>query len=131
MAITFHPTRGTLLMCDFNTGFAPPEMVKKRPVVVVSAKHRNIAIVVPLSTTEPNPFEVCHHEMSMDSFPRSMQGVRRWAKCDMLSHVAFWRLDRIMDGKCPQTGKRIYVAPQISTIDLNAIDVAIKHVLCL
>ncbi|HEX3655335.1 MAG TPA: type II toxin-antitoxin system PemK/MazF family toxin [Pirellulales bacterium] len=129
MAITFHPQRGTLLMCDFNTGFLPPEMVKKRPVVVLSSKHRCLAVVIPLSATEPNPLEPCHHEMSPDSFPTSMRGVRRWAKCDMIAHVAFRRLDRVMDGKDPKTGKRIYVAPTISDVDLSAIEQAVRHVL--
>ena len=36
MPITFHPSPGTVLICDFTTGFQPPEMVKRRHVVVVS-----------------------------------------------------------------------------------------------
>lgn len=27
--LRFYPSQGTVLMCDFGTGFKPPEMVKK------------------------------------------------------------------------------------------------------
>lgn len=131
MPITFHPKAGTLLMCDFTTGFKPPEMVKVRPVIVVSRKNSHIAIVVPLSTVEPIPFGPCHVEMSLDSLPNSLRDKRCWAKCDMVSHVAFWRLDRVKNGKCPKTGKRIYVAPQITDVDLAQIRQALKYVLML
>ena len=40
MPITFHPHPGTVLICDFFTGFQPPEMVKRRHVVVVSPRRR-------------------------------------------------------------------------------------------
>ena len=40
-------------MCDFRTGFKPPEMVKMRPVVVVSGKRTGVGTVVPLSATAP------------------------------------------------------------------------------
>jgi mRNA interferase MazF len=129
MAIFFHPPAGTLLMCDFNTGFKPPEMVKKRPVVIVSHKHKNVATVVPLSCTEPIPFESHHWEMSPMSLPASLRGDRCWAKCDMVSCVGFARLDRIMDGKCPNTGRRVYVAPEILPIDFQEIMKSLKYVL--
>lgn len=40
MALRFHPKPGTILMCDFDTGFQVPEMVKKRPVIVLSPKRK-------------------------------------------------------------------------------------------
>ena len=131
MSITFHPATGTLLMCDFNTGFAPPEMVKKRPVVVVSRGRTQIATVVPLSTVEPIPFEAYHYEMSPRSLPKSLRGRRCWATCDMVVSVALWRLDRILDGKCPKTGKRQFVAPLISNLDLEHIRKALRARLAL
>ncbi|WP_414470719.1 type II toxin-antitoxin system PemK/MazF family toxin [Microvirga sp. M2] len=42
-------------MCDFS-GFKEPEMIKPRPVIVVSRRlpyRSGIAAVVPISTTEP------------------------------------------------------------------------------
>jgi uncharacterized protein YifN (PemK superfamily) len=128
MAIQFHPKTGSLLMCDFN-GFIAPEMVKNRPVVVVSRPHRNIAVVVPLSTVKPSPFEPCHWEMGIASLPSSLQKKRCWAKCDMVTCVRFARLDRVMNGKCPKTGKRIYVDQEILAVDLEEIRKALKYVL--
>ncbi len=116
-------------MCDFNTGFKPPEMVKKRPVVVVSHKHSQVATVVPLSTSEPVPFESHHWEMSAMSLPESLRDERCWAKCDMVSCVGFARLDRIINGKCPKTGKRMYVAPLILDTDFMEIIKCLKYVL--
>lgn len=44
-----------VLICDFTTGFQAPEMVKKRPVVVVSPRRRigQVCTVVPLSSVAP------------------------------------------------------------------------------
>ncbi|WP_198669160.1 type II toxin-antitoxin system PemK/MazF family toxin [Elioraea thermophila] len=56
MPILYPVAAGTILLCDDDTGFRPPEMVKRRPVVVVSPRlpHRDgLATVVPLSTTAP------------------------------------------------------------------------------
>jgi len=128
MPITFHPAPGTVLMCDYS-GFKPPEMVKKRLVVVISRKHRNLATVVPLSGTEPRPLEKCHHEMHDASLPVPFRGNRRWAKCDLITTVAFHRLDRVRVGKHPTTGKRMYHKKPVRPEDLRAIQEAIIHVL--
>ena len=129
MAITFHPKQGTLLMCDFNTGFKPPEMVKKRLVVVISHKNRDLATVVPLSGTEPVPIERCHHEMHGASLPPGFQRGRMWAKCDLVTTVGFGRLDRVRIGKHPTTGKRMYYSKPVCEQDLTAIQNAVLYVL--
>jgi len=129
MLIDFHPKPGHVLICDFNTGFKPPEMVKKRPVVVISKSRQQLVTVVPLSTTEPSPLEKWHHEMSESSLPVSLRGARHWAKCDMIATVAFWRLDRVCTGKHPSTGKRMYVSHVVSLEDLTAIRQAVLHAL--
>jgi uncharacterized protein YifN (PemK superfamily) len=36
--LKFHPEPGTILICDYSTGFKKPEMVKKRPVVTISPR---------------------------------------------------------------------------------------------
>ncbi|MFH1919833.1 MAG: type II toxin-antitoxin system PemK/MazF family toxin [Planctomycetota bacterium] len=128
MPITFHPKLGTVLMCDYS-GFRAPEMVKKRPVVVVSRKHRELATVVPLSGTEPVPLEKCHHEMRDASLPPPFRGKAMWAKCDLITTVAFHRLDRVRSGKHPTTGKRMYCAKPVCPEDLTAIQEAVLHVL--
>ena len=76
-------------MCDFATGFKPPEMTKVRPVVVISRspkREKGHCTVVPLSTVEPIPLERVHREMSPESLPAGVRE-RTWAKCDMLYTV--------------------------------------------
>jgi uncharacterized protein YifN (PemK superfamily) len=123
MALTFHPEPGTVLMCDFNTGFRPPEMVKVRPVVVLSPRRRRwygLATVVPLSTTPPVPVEPVHHRLDPASLPGRLSARETWAKCDMLYTVSLERLDRVRIGKEP-SGRRLYVAERITASDLAAI----------
>lgn len=62
MPINFHPNPGLILKCDFF-GFEVPEMVKTRPVIVISPRARhgaNICTIVPLSTTEPKVIQKWH-----------------------------------------------------------------------
>jgi len=57
-------------MCDF-TGFKPPEMVKKRPVVILSPRYRRrtgLCIVVPFSTVEPELIEPHHHRIPAGTY---------------------------------------------------------------
>ena len=44
MALNFHPEPGMVLICDFTTGFRVPEIVKRRPVVVISPRRRRASI---------------------------------------------------------------------------------------
>ncbi|WPL20235.1 PemK-like protein [Thiorhodovibrio frisius] len=112
-----------VLICDFNTGFKAPEMIKRRPVVVISPRPRRtnqLCTIVPLSTTAPNPVEPFHHRMDRRSLPGKLARKETWAKCDMLATVSLERLDRVMVGKEP-TGKRIYIAQQVLDEDFEAI----------
>ena len=113
---------GTLLICDFDTGFKAPEMVKKRPVVVISPRRRRsvaqLCTVVPLSTTAPDPVERFHHRMNPKSLPVLLRSQDTWAKCDMLYTVSLNRLDRV---RVTTGGKRTYSAPQVLAEDLDAI----------
>lgn len=73
----------------------PPEMVKTRPVVVVSSKEshaRGVCTVVPLSTTQPHPAESWHCEIRRFPVPGFQTPEMMWAKCDMVSTVGFVRL---------------------------------------
>ena len=123
MALYFHPNPGMLLMCDFSTGFRVPEMVKKRPVVVLSPRLRRtsgLCTVVPLSTALPDPVERFHHRMSEQSLPGNLATRETWAKCDMVTTVSLERLDRVLIGR-NAVGKRIYVAERVTGEDLAAI----------
>lgn len=66
MSIQHHPKRGTILEVDFDTGFRPPEMVKKRLCVVVSPPiegRGDICTVIPLSTSPPKNPAAYHYEL--------------------------------------------------------------------
>jgi len=110
MAIKFHPQQGMILICDYK-GFISPEMVKRRPVVVVSPRLRDrdrLCTVVPLSTTEPRPKKGYHLEINLDQpLPEPYSETRMWAKADMVSAVSFDRLSLPFLGKDEQ-GNRIY-----------------------
>src|ERR1035437_6405283 len=99
MPITFVPSPGDVLMCDFSTGFMPPEMVKVRRVVVLSPRNRvripGTYIVVPISKTTPSPPEGCHCEFKARSYEFFHPVESVWAKADMVVSVAAHRLDRV------------------------------------
>jgi len=122
LSITFHPDFRMVLMCDFNSGFQPPEMVKKRPVVVVSPKRNNsqLCTVVPLSSVVPLPIESHHHRLDPMSLPGSLRHVETWAKCDMVTTVSLARLDRVADGRGPGNVRK-YVTVKISEEDFSSI----------
>ncbi len=130
MPITFHPEQGTILICDFSSGFNPPEIVKKRPVVVVSPRRNNFQVctVVPLSSTAPDPIKDHHHLLDPASLPKSLKRKGSWAKCDMVMTVSLDRLDRVLDGKGPG-GARKYVVGKLTKSDFRAIRVGILYAL--
>lgn len=119
----FYPKPGTVMICDFGTGFRPPEMVKKRPVVVISPRSRRgspLCTVVPLSTAVPDPVQEFHHCLDPESLPGDLATKETWAKCDMVATVSLKRLDRVRIGQ-DAAGKRIYVAMQVTEEDFAAI----------
>ncbi len=127
MPIAFHPHPGTILICDFSTGFQPPEMVKVRPVVVLSPRRRtsDLVTVVPLSSTEPTPLLPWHVEMPSGAYPPARGAM--WAKCDVVATVARARLDRVR-ARGPQ-GQRTYSVPMLPPAAFAAVQVAVKAAL--
>ena len=118
-------------MCNFDTGFAPPEIVKVRPVVVVSdpsKMHTELATVVLLSTTTPDVIRPWHHKLDVRSLPERLCEEETWAKCDLVNTVAFWRLDRVCRGKNRNTGQRTYVTHLVTPEDFTAIRKALLHI---
>jgi mRNA interferase MazF len=110
MSLQFHPAPGTILFCNY-AGFRKPEMIKRRPVIIVSPRSRRAAsgcvLVVPLSTTSPNPIQPYHCEVTLAPPLPDRMVSRCWAKCDMINAVGFWRLELIKIGK-DASGKRLY-----------------------
>lgn len=110
-------------MCDFD-GYVEPEIVKKRPIVIVSANHLNrgpLFCVVPLSTTEPDRIEPYHYQLKKDPIPNSNAKV--WAKCDMVATVRIDRLDRF------KVGPRAYRTSGIPPEELEAIRRCLRYAL--
>ena len=86
------------MICDFR-GFEKPEMVKRRPVIVVAANQRNYRLVtiVPLSTTIPRRPLPWHYPLA-DPIPSLAGGRVVWAKCDLLYTVSTARLEKVRVG---------------------------------
>ncbi|MFG6282892.1 type II toxin-antitoxin system PemK/MazF family toxin [Sphingomonas sp. S6] len=109
MPLPYHPKPGTIVICDYSTGFRPPEMIKRRLAVTISPKlkrRNDLVTVVPLSTTAPVPTESWHVEMPED-IPEPWGPGPRWAKCDMVATVGYARLN-LPHSKHPVTGARRY-----------------------
>lgn len=129
MPLTFHPAAGAVVVCDYSTGFRPPEMVKVRPVVVISPRRRGsqLVTVVPISSTAPSPIEPWHYELPPGAYPPARGPV--WVKADMIATVALTRLDRIRV-KGP-SGQRVYQVYHLAATDMLAIGLAVKAALAL
>lgn len=134
-ALQFHLKTGEVVICNFETGFVVPEMVKSRPVVVISKSSthwRKLCTVVPLSTTTPSRVEVWHVLMRnpLDRIlPRHhafSRAVDVWAKCDMITTVCFSRITRPHDR---QGGQRRYTATKLCEADLDAVFVGVRSYL--
>jgi mRNA interferase MazF len=131
MAIKFPEGPGTVLVCDYDLGgFKAPEMVKKRPAIVISPRlpHRDgLCTVVPISG-EPGDHETDYVvRLQFDpELPYPFTYAVAYAKCDMLATVSFSRLNLFHTAR-DQYGKRKYVRPKVSAYDLQRVR---KGVLC-
>ena len=119
MALKFHPKPRTVLVCDYNTGFVESEMLKRRPVVVISPqfKHRTgLCTVVPFSTTAPDILTDYHCEILFERrLPSPFDAESMWLKGDMLDRLNLLRTSR------DSTGKRRYIEPKLSQEDMQKI----------
>jgi mRNA interferase MazF len=122
MPIREHPPAGTILICNFNSDFQLPEMVKVRPVIVISPKihgRPGLCTVVALSTTAPDPQMPFHAQISIDPrLPAPWDAESVWIKGDMVYAAAFQRLDLIRTGK-DFSGKRKYYFTTVSAEQLR------------
>ena len=121
MPITFTPQQGMVLMCDFSSGSVPPEINKVRHVIVVSPrrrKHSGSCTVVPLSTVAPNPIEPYHYRIEANEYSFLKRNTDSWVKADLVMHVSFQRLDRVLDN-----GR--HTSPSLSAEDFRAVQRAV------
>jgi mRNA interferase MazF len=124
MSIREHPPIGTVMLCDFNAGFKIPEMVKRRPCVVISPKialRPGLCTVVALSTDAPYPIMPYHCQIDLrPELPEPWKSDGVWVKGDMVNAVGFHRLDLIRLGK-DFGGKRQYLLTPLSVENIKKI----------
>jgi uncharacterized protein YifN (PemK superfamily) len=130
--IQIHPNIGAVLRCDYEPGFKTPEMIKRRPVIVVSPRLRNrdgLCTVVPLSGTQPSKVMPYHCQVVFDPpLPPPYDSGSHWVKADMIATVGFHRLYPLVMGK-DQYGKRKYDNRLIDKDKLQEIHACIRHAL--
>jgi uncharacterized protein YifN (PemK superfamily) len=117
MSLNFFPRAGQVYVCDFS-GFKEPEMIKPRPVIVVSPKlpHRSeIVAIVPISLTAPiHNLPFCYR-LSKNYHPDEPDDLPCWAKADMLMNIGLYRLSAF------KVGVRKYAYPTLTADDLAAV----------
>ena len=119
MALTVRVKTGMVLSCDFS-GYILPEIVKTRPVVVISPNEivrPDLFTVVPLSKTAPNPVRDYHYQLKSDPFQVSTDIA--WAKCDLSATVCYDRLDRW------EVRRRQYIIGRISAEEVRSIRICV------
>ena len=107
--ISWQPKAGHILICHFGLGFRPPEIIKTRPVLVISPKvtpWTKLSIVLPISSKAPDPV-LAHHYRLPDGLVPGGKHSESWIKGDMVMTVSCHRLDRI------KSGFRTYHAPRV------------------
>ena len=119
MAIQYAPEVGTILLCEF-TGI-PPEMTKKRPVIILASVSPRLCIVVPLSTTDPEEQKTWHCLINTPSpLPAPYDSKVHWLKGDMVSVVGFQRLYMPFKGK-DKYGNRLYVKVRLKEEEMKEV----------
>ncbi|MDD3449038.1 MAG: type II toxin-antitoxin system PemK/MazF family toxin [Gammaproteobacteria bacterium] len=129
MGLQYHPEQGTIVICDF-TGLVKPEMVKRRPVIVISPRLKRrdrLCTVLPMSTTTPEVIAPYHFKLHMDPvLPEPYSSPFQWVKADMVYTVSLHRLNLPFAGK-DETGKRMYDVRVVDRADLLKIQQCMLH----
>lgn len=125
MSLQFPPTPGMVVICNYNTGFREPEMVKERLAVVVSPRlpHRDgLCTVVPLSTTPARSGirYQCKIELPFEA-PPPYEGKIKWAKADMMATVAYRRLTLPYTSRDQSSGNRKYLKIVLAVDELTKV----------
>jgi uncharacterized protein YifN (PemK superfamily) len=121
MAIKYAPPKGSIIICEFDRYALRPEMQKRRPVVVLSSISPGLCLVVPLSTTEPDPQEAWHYLLNTpDPLPYPFNSKTHWVKGDMVFPASFERLTLPFVEK-DKNGKRIYAVKTVTSEDFEEI----------
>jgi mRNA interferase MazF len=134
MGIQYPPQVGSVLRCDFTAaeksstrGFSPPEMIKRRPVIVLATPSPRLCIVVPTSTTEPKSLKPFHYRIKWDPLLPKPYNTSKysWVKGDHIYTVSFDRLDLLRITR-DQSGKRIYDYRTLAPDQMEKIQAAVR-----
>ncbi len=131
MPIKYPVGVGTVLLCDYSRGgFQEPEMIKRRPAIVLSQRlpyRDGLCAVVPLSTSPPAHAVPYIVKLELTApLPEPYEAPVMWAKCDMIATVGFARLDLFRTER-DHTGKRKYLHPKLPDADLHRVRAGILH----
>ena len=114
MPILYHPEQKSLVVVNFDGGFKEPEMVKARLAVVMSkriARRVGLCTVIPLSTTPPDHPMPFHGEIDIGFDLPGRWRRRCWVKGDMITSVAFHRVELIRLGRDRRNKRRYLTRP--------------------
>jgi len=110
MTISLHPAPGTVIRVDLSEGFRPPEMIKRKPAIIISPPlpgRERLCSIVPLSTTAPRIVAPHHLRLVFDPpLPTPYDSAVMWLKGDIVLTVAFHRLRLLFDRW--ESGQRVY-----------------------
>ncbi len=131
MAIAFAPKRGAILLCDFDAARIPPEIDKRRQVVVVSStalNHRHgtasgLCTVVPTSSKPPGtqgPEDILIPCGKYWSFT-----VDSWVRCKLIATVSHSRLFPLLRQGRPTTSEFLGID------DMRLVEAGLRHVLAI
>jgi mRNA interferase MazF len=124
----------TILLCDYSLGgFRPPEMVKRRPAVVIAGRlprRDNLHTIVPLSGTPSDERNLYHCKIELPApLPAPFDETVWWVKADMLATVSLERLDLFRTER-DQQGRRKYLTNlRVSEKQFEQIMIAVRHAL--
>ena len=131
MPIKQHPGLGCIITCDFDRGFREPEMIKLRPVIVISPQiswRPGLCTVVGLSTTAPTPKRPYHCELEIyPPLPEPWDSGKVWVKGDMVAAVGFHRLNLIRLSRDDDTKVRRYRMNLLTKQQIIAVQSCVLH----
>ena len=122
----------TIVLCNFDAGgFRPPEMVKRRPAIVLVGAlpgRNNLHTVVPLSGTESPPERKYHCRLQFaEPLPAPFAETIWWAKADMTATVSLKRLDLFQTAR-DQYGKRKYLTTlRVDEAQFERVKETVRH----
>jgi len=134
VALAYPVKPRTILLCDYSLGgFRAPEMVKRRPAVVITGalpRRNNLHTVVPLSGTESDPRNLYHCRIELTApLPAPFDATIWWVKADMIATVSLERLDLFRTER-DQYGKRKYLTNlRVSHDQFSQILSSVRHAL--